>query len=147
MNKLNKSGIDKLVTYLGEDKCKHVNIGGSDLIEGKFCDYDIKMIADVGVSLNKVYNNLYEAVLDDVEVDNNEDGVETSDIEVDNDNIGGLVKSIMPYLDRYFVTRDEVNDALNNLKAQMIDPNEMIDGLKMQIKRIKNQSRENDEIG
>jgi len=88
--------------------------------------------------LNNVYGNLHEAVIEDDDVDS---GIDSKD------NIGALVKSLIPYLERYFVSKEEVNNALNDLKASMIDPNEMIDGLKMQIKRIEKQSRENDEIG
>lgn len=138
MKILNESGIKKLIKYIGDDHCRCVNISGKSFIEGPLSDSDINAINNAGVLLNNVYGNLHEAVIEDDDVDS---GIDSKD------NIGALVKSLMPYLERYFVSKEEVNNALNDLKASMIDPNEMIDGLKMQIKRIEKQSRENDEIG
>lgn len=147
---LNRSGIEKLVSYIGEDHCKYVNLNGRHLILGMFTESDINNLKDIGVSLNHIGSMLHEADLDSVEVDQTASRTPTQPDQPEqptDEEIKQLAKALMPYLAMAFPTKAEMNDVLQDLTAQSIDPEEMINGLKNQIRSIKKQSRTNDEVG
>ena len=140
--KLNKNGIDQVISYLGEDKFSGVNVSGvGDLLCGKFTKNDLKRLSNIDVVVEHVGSELHE-VFHLMEQENNiEDTVNVSEEAIN------AVKELMPALQQVFPTRDEINQVLNDFKNQMIDPQEMIKNLESQIESIKNQSRERDEAG
>lgn len=147
---LNESGINKVVNYLGDDHCKYVRMNGRDLLLGIFSEDDIKKLNDINVELKCIGGGLHEVMLEQEELDslevNNKDDMEL-DRDISQEEVKKLANMLMPYIERAFPTKEEVNDVIEKLTAQMIDPDEMIDGLKKQIKRIKKQSRADDEVG
>lgn len=153
MKKLNKNGIYKIIEYVSSG-VKYVSDGSRHMMVGLVSENDKKALKDINVILTVVEDLtlkedlkdnviLYEAELDDTEVQDETNNEE----KVDDFDIRNVAKELIPILSEFFPSKEEVNAALNDLKAQMIDPNEMIDGLKMQMQRIKKQSRETDEVG
>lgn len=146
--RLNKSGVHKVIKYLGEDRFTNKNINGmGDLLLGSFNEEDVSKINDIdimvehiGAGLHKVYHINEQ---DDEYIDDKGDGQSTNV----SDALKKHAEDLIPVLSNVFPTKDEVEDALNSLKAQMIDPEEMINMLKLQIQSIKKQSGPSDEIG
>lgn len=148
---LNESGINKVVEYIGEEFCKYVHINDRHLMLGIFNDEDKVKLEDIGIKLNNIGGGLHEVILEKAEIDSTE--IENIDPEqpiqpgMDDKDIKQLANMLLPILRQAFPTKDEVNDIIHQLQSQAIDPEEMVDGLKMQIRRINKQSRANDEVG
>lgn len=146
--KLNKSGILKIVKYIGEDKCKYIYDDGRHLLAGNFTEDDKNKISDVGIVLNEIFGNvLYEAELDSTEVEPEIEAEKPENNIPDERDYAELAKELIPHLIAVFPTKEELNQVLNNLQGRSIDPDEMIDGLKSQIRRIEKNSRASDEVG
>jgi len=149
---LNESGITKVVNYIGEDCCKYVCINNRHLLLGVFSESDVNKLKGIGIKLNNIGGGLHEAILeepeiDSITVDGDDDAKNMNQSEISDKEVKQLADMLMPILKQAFPTKDEINNVLQQLQAQAIDPEEMIDGLKMQIKRIKKQSRTHDEVG
>jgi len=159
MKILNQSGIRKIIKYLGEDRFALAKPYGLDCLLGKVTQEDKEKLSEIGVTLHPCSNDgvLFEATLsEEASLDSTkvepEDPTSSEEPKQVGDGIPEgevrkLANALIPYLERNFPTKEELNDILSALQAQAIDPEEMIDGLKMQIKRIKKQSRVNDEVG
>lgn len=149
---LNESGINKVVKYIGEDYCKYAFINGRDLLLGIFNEEDITKLQQLGVTLKNIGGGFHEVILEDMDATSVEGEDEVQDQGQGQEgmtpqDVKQLANALIPYLQQAFPSKDEINDVIGNLQAQMIDPDEMIDGLKMQIRRVKKQSREHDEVG
>jgi len=152
MKVLNRRGIVKVIKYLGEDRFTVSTSNGINCIFGNVTKEDKDKLDEIGVRLYSCSddNMLSEAVLDDTEVESDQESSDNNEIgnsDINDSKARDLAKSIIPYLKEYFPSKDEINDILEKFRAQSIDPEEMINGLKMQIRRIKKHSKENDEIG
>lgn len=152
---LNESGINKVVKYIGEDYCKYAFINGRDLLLGIFNEEDVTKLQQLGITLNNIGGGFHEVILEremdatSVEGEDEDQGQGQGQGQegMTPQDVKQLANALIPYLQQAFPSKDEINDVIGNLQAQMIDPDEMIDGLKMQIRRVKKQSRENDEVG
>lgn len=132
MKKLNESGINKVLSYIG----KTVN-ESSDI---KYTLNELAEMAKIGVICEN--NNLY--YIYEEELDNIDD---TKAPVVDGGDDDKNMDKLIEHLSTIFVTKQEVNDALNNLKSSMIDPQEWMEILNMQKKMLSKHSKSTDEIG
>ena len=137
--RLNRDGIAKVLEYLGNDGYSNGDVDGlGSVIKGVITSEDIDRLKHegiitehVGLDLHKVFHLCED---DDQPIENR------ADIEIP-DNMEEMVS----LLSSRFPTREEVNDALQRLKDSMIDPEEMLNNLKIQMKSLKKQAR-TDEI-
>jgi hypothetical protein len=150
---LNESGINKVVDYIGKDLCKYVSVNDRHLLLGMFNNSDITKLENVGIKLNSIGGGLHEVIfedsteLDSTELDSTEPTAPVAKQAINDDELKQIADMMLPMLRQIFPTKDEVNEIINKLQAQTIDPDEMVDGLKMQIKRIDKQSKATDEVG
>ena len=169
MKRLNKTGIQKVVDYIGEDRCRHTSfVGHGDLLFGALSIDEIKKLDGINVKLENVGGGLHRVFLEDdgvevsrksntsAEVEGDQERIvepkrterpEDREVSKDPRDLKNLAIELAPILQEIFPTKDDVNQALETMKGQMIDPEEMMDNLRVQMKSLKKQSREMDKVG
>jgi hypothetical protein len=167
MKRLNKSGIEKVVAYIGEDRCRHTSFDGhGDLLFGSLSIDEVQMLNNINVKLENVGGGLHrvfleqEDAIDSVEGQSETGGEqerltspskpessEQQEATPDTRDLKDMAAELVPFLNEIFPTKEEVNQAMEKMKGQMVDPEEMIDNLTLQMKSLKKQSREMDTVG
>lgn len=161
MRRLNQKGLAKVIPLL---KGQYTIDG--NIIVGKINLQDHRALLDVNIIVERIGDDRYyllheqeiaiEPGTEDPVLDKQQnitqpkqpiDTIDGEERKLNPTDIRALLTQIVPHLQHYFPTKDEVNAALNDLKANMIDPEEWIEMFKGMGKKIKKQSRPDDEVG
>jgi len=133
---LNESGIQKIADYLGMDI--DLTIDESGAIVNFAVDASIlRKLSDIGVVVEGKRDGfvlLHEQ--DDLEIADEQDQ-EQMDKEMDDQKVQQLAERLVPYLSEVFPSKEEINKTLNDLKDELITPDELIDNLKSQIRSVR----------
>jgi hypothetical protein len=147
MKRLNKIGLRKLQKYI--ESCDIVaQVTDSGFI---FLSEDIDL-EEHGIILKNSGTGFYEAYITEVAIE--DQPIEDTDIETageesleqegrsfSDQELKSIAQKIAPMLNEYFVTKDEANAAMEELKSTMIDPQEWIDIQKAMMAKTKKASK------
>lgn len=149
MYRLNKDGLNKLQKYL-ESLDIVSNVTDKGFI---FLSEDVNL-EEHGIILKNSGTGFYEAYITEQAIGIEEDPIEDTDIETageesleekgrsfSDQELKSIAQKIAPFLNELFVTKDEANAALEELKNQMIDPQEWIDIQKQLMQKVKKASK------
>jgi hypothetical protein len=120
MKKLNENGIQKLNNYLISEYGKNLNDDLDDNI--------LKNLKEHGIIINGK-DIIVEEITDVTEVSKVND-IKDNDLKKttdysDDKQLKELVIKILPYIAEKFATKEEVNNALNDLRSTMVEPEEL----------------------
>jgi hypothetical protein len=149
MHRLNKDGLNKLQKYLESlDIVSRVTDKGFIFLSE---DVDLE---EHGIILKNSGTGFYEAYITEQAIGVEEEPIEDTDIETageesleqegrafSDQELKAIAQKIAPILNEYFVTKEEANAALEELKSQMIDPQEWIEIQKAMMQKTKKASK------
>ncbi|MBD3354084.1 MAG: hypothetical protein GF364_21560 [Candidatus Lokiarchaeota archaeon] len=163
MKRLNKKGINKIITVLeGQYNSVSINKVG-DLLVGELSDKDMQIMKDSNVVAENVGENHHSLFYEDAPIETEDETMDdqqeivepvdpispnTEESErMSTTDIRNMLDQLVPELRKFFPTKEEINQALNDLAKQMIDPEEWKEILNKVGTKINKQSRPDDEIG
>ncbi len=138
MKMLNKNGVKKLNDYINSVYGK-VFEAHDDILTGPKSDKVFEDLKKHGIIFEQVVesndsNGPYRVMVEEMPgssvapIDAGKSAVVPSSTETDYDDdkkLKSLVSKILPYLAQHFPNKEEVNNALNDLRGQLIDPAEL----------------------
>jgi hypothetical protein len=139
MKMLNKSGVKKLNDYINITYGK-VFEAHDDVLVGPKSDEVFEDLKKHGIIIEEVVKSesnsgLYRVMVEDMPTPtvpepvvakaSQVDAVDATGDKEDVEKVKNLAKQLMPYFAPHFATKSEINDALNVLRTQLIDPEEL----------------------
>jgi len=144
MNKLNYNGIKKVLSYLNREEVLKEDTGSLS-----FSINEIAKMAKIGIITEWSGNGYDLYLMEQGEIEDPEQMGQPSQEErrIDPAQLKSMADQLVEPLSEHFTTKQQVNDALENLKASMIDPEEWEDMLMMWKKMINKNSKSTDAVG
>jgi hypothetical protein len=136
MKTLNKNGLEKLVEYINTEYNKKFIVNNCFIELDDKSEIIIEDLKKHNIILKEFSyeNNLkkYSVIIEDTSISSvpepisNKTNIDNSGKDYEDEKyMKEMIKQILPHLSQYFPTKEEINNALNDLRGQLVDPIEL----------------------